>query len=154
MKRETFKTIILTILIAISLVFTWNIWMFQPVMQDQADTGTQVVETKKISSDEPRSLIDVVKPREMFIHSNGEHFKVDQKELFQNFWNDVSLWDVKEINDVSDQYSEQKFKNFFYGREGQGKHWILCSMIRFRLIFSKRSLNGRTSPLNTTRLIG
>lgn len=37
MKRETFKTIILTILIAISLVFTWNIWMFQPVMQDQAN---------------------------------------------------------------------------------------------------------------------
>ncbi|MBU8608394.1 two-component system activity regulator YycH [Bacillus pumilus] len=121
MKRETFKTIILTILIAISLVFTWNIWMFQPVMQDQADAGTQVVETKKISSDEPRSLIDVVKPREMFIHSNGEHFKVDQKELFQNFWNDVSLWDVKEISDVSDQYSEQKFKNFFYGSGGQGK---------------------------------
>lgn len=121
MKRETFKTIILTILIAISLVFTWNIWMFQPVMQDQADAGTKVVETKKISSDEPRSLIDVVKPREMFIHSNGEHFKVDQKELFQNFWNDVSLWDVKEISDVSDQYSEQKFKNFFYGSGGQGK---------------------------------
>ncbi|EQB47841.1 hypothetical protein CGLO_12980 [Colletotrichum gloeosporioides Cg-14] len=50
-----------------ALVFTWNIWMFQPVMQDQADTGTKVVETKKISSDEPRSLIDVVKPREISI---------------------------------------------------------------------------------------
>ncbi|BBP93488.1 hypothetical protein BsIDN1_71060 [Bacillus safensis] len=29
---------------------------------------------------------------------------------------------MSKINDdVSDQYSEQKFKNFFYGREGQGK---------------------------------
>ncbi|MFB8736369.1 two-component system activity regulator YycH [Bacillus sp. SL00103] len=68
-------------LIATGLVFTWNIWMFQPVM-DQADAGTKVVETKKISSDEPRSLIDVVKPREMFIHSKWRHFKADQKELF------------------------------------------------------------------------
>ncbi|MGE6630682.1 two-component system activity regulator YycH [Bacillus sp. NPDC077027] len=121
MKRETFKTIILTILIAISLVFTWNIWMFQPVMQDQADSSTTVVEKKKISSDEPRSLIDVVKPREMFVHTGGEHYKVDNKELFNNLWNDVSLWDVKNIEDVSDQFSEQKFKNFFYGQENEGK---------------------------------
>ncbi len=49
MKRENIKTIILSILVIISLVFTWSIWTFQPnFMEGSTSTKSTVREKYKI----------------------------------------------------------------------------------------------------------
>ncbi len=118
MKRENIKTIILSILVIISLVFTWSIWTFQPnFMEGSTSTKSKVREKYKIEK-VSQKLSEVVKPREIFIHDNGAHYKVDDSDLYNKIWNDLPRWDVKAIKDISDQYDKPGFKNWLYGRNG------------------------------------
>ncbi|MDR4399002.1 two-component system activity regulator YycH, partial [Bacillus atrophaeus] len=106
MKRENIKTIILSILVIISLVFTWSIWTFQPnFMEGSTSTKSTVREKYKIEK-VSQKLSEVVKPREIFIHDNGAHYKVDDSDLYNKIWNDLPRWDVKAIKDISDQYDK------------------------------------------------
>ena len=118
MKRENIKTILLTVLVVISLVFTWSIWTFQPNFSEDSSSAESTVREKHKIEKNTQKLSETVKPREMFIHDDGAHYKVDDETLYDEVWSDLPHWDVKGIKDISDQYDKAGFKSWFYGRGG------------------------------------
>lgn len=118
MRRENIKTVILSVLVVISLVLTWGIWTFQPNFSEgTASTKSTVREKHKIDKTSQK-VSQTVKPRDMFIHTNGSHYKVDDETLFNDLWADLPQWEVKGMKDISDQYDKLGFKNWLYGRNG------------------------------------
>ncbi|GGH80398.1 regulatory protein YycH of two-component signal transduction system YycFG [Pullulanibacillus pueri] len=66
--RETFKTILLTVLVLLSMFFTWNIWTFQGDFKEEPKTSVQSASIAKTSKS--YNLNDVVKPYQFIIHTN------------------------------------------------------------------------------------
>lgn len=118
MKRENIKTILLTVLVIISLVFTWGIWTFQPNFSEGSSSTESTVREKHKIEKNTQKLSETVRPRDMFIHDDGAHYKVDDEALYEEVWSDLPHWDVKGIKDISDQYDKLGFKSWFYGIGG------------------------------------
>lgn len=63
MKRETIKTIILSLLVLISLLFTFNIWGFQGNYEKVEDSQAQVSDKQPITN-QTKLLNEAVKPQD------------------------------------------------------------------------------------------
>ncbi|MBM7645506.1 regulatory protein YycH of two-component signal transduction system YycFG [Scopulibacillus daqui] len=69
MTRETGKTILLTLLVLLSVVLTWNIWFYQTSYKSSKGPSDSV---KNIAIADSKSLKDVVKPSlAIFYRGNG-----------------------------------------------------------------------------------
>lgn len=76
MKFEKLKTIILTALVAISLLLTYLLWTFQPNYEQLANLET----IEKVMLAQERSLNDVITPIHVFHHAEESHqgaYRVD-----------------------------------------------------------------------------
>ncbi|WP_240486427.1 two-component system activity regulator YycH, partial [Bacillus haynesii] len=59
-------------------------------------------------------LNEAVKPQQMFIHENGQHYLLNDTTLYSQLWDDMSRWEVKSLKDISDKFDRQQFKNWLY----------------------------------------
>ncbi|MCI4127756.1 YycH family regulatory protein [Bacillus haynesii] len=120
MKRETIKTIILSLLVLISLLFTFNIWGFQGNYEKVEDSQAQVSDKQPITN-QTKLLNEAVKPQQMFIHENGQHYLLNDTTLYSQLWDDMSRWEVKSLKDISDKFDRQQFKNWLYAKNKESK---------------------------------
>ncbi|MFB1097188.1 YycH family regulatory protein [Terribacillus sp. JSM ZJ617] len=89
MKMETFNTILLIILVALSLVLTAYVWTFQPNSLKSDSIGTE--EPKTLDGTE-KQLADVVRPTHTYVHNGGSHFVFTSKDEEQVFVNGLADW--------------------------------------------------------------
>ncbi|OJT70574.1 YycH family regulatory protein [Bacillus licheniformis] len=120
MKRETIKTIILSLLVLISLLFTFNIWGFQGNYEKVEDSQAQVSDKQPITN-QTKLLNEAVKPQQMFIHENGQHYLLNDTTLYSQLWDDMGRWEVKSLKDISDKFDRQQFKNWLYAKNKDSK---------------------------------
>ncbi|NPC94759.1 hypothetical protein HOO54_21660 [Bacillus sp. WMMC1349] len=113
MKREKIKTMILSVLVLISLLFTYNLWGFQGRFEKVEDSGVEVSDNDPITN-QTKLLNEVVKPQQMFVHDNGNHYLLNDMTSYQQLWNDMSRWEVKNLKDISDDIDKQDFKDWLY----------------------------------------
>lgn len=104
MKLETFNTILLIILVALSLVLTAYVWTFQPNSLKSEGIGTE--EPKTLDGLE-KQLADVVRPSHTYVHKNDNHFVFYSKNNEQTFINGLSEWNLtdterKDLPELSD----------------------------------------------------
>lgn len=88
---ETFNTILLIILVALSLVLTAYVWTFQPNSLESERIGTE--EPKTLDGLE-KQLADVVRPSHTYIHKNDNHFVFYSKDNEQIFIDGLSEWNL------------------------------------------------------------
>ncbi|MFC7395070.1 YycH family regulatory protein [Scopulibacillus cellulosilyticus] len=77
MTRETGKTILLTILVLLSVVLTWNIWFYQTEYKSSKSPSDSV---KNVAIADSKSLKDVVKPDLAVYYHNNDMFGVTKSE--------------------------------------------------------------------------
>ncbi|WP_093881403.1 YycH family regulatory protein [Terribacillus saccharophilus] len=94
MKMETFNTILLIILVALSLVLTAYVWTFQPNSLKSEGIGTE--EPKTLAGVE-KQLADVVRPSHTYVNKNDNHFVFYSKTNEQTFLNGLSEWNLTDI---------------------------------------------------------
>jgi len=94
MKMETFNTILLIILVALSLVLTAYVWTFQPNSLKSEGIGTE--EPKTLDGVE-KQLADVVRPSHTYVNKNDNHFVFYSKTNEQTFLNGLSEWNLTDI---------------------------------------------------------
>lgn len=94
MKMETFNTILLIILVALSLVLTAYVWTFQPNSLKSEGIGTE--EPKTLEGVE-KQLADVVRPSHTYVNKNDNHFVFYSKSNEQTFLNGLSEWNLTDI---------------------------------------------------------
>ncbi|MED4534743.1 two-component system activity regulator YycH [Metabacillus fastidiosus] len=147
MKRELIKTIVLTLLVALSLFFTWAIWTI-PSSYDQFQNSAYQ-EGKKIS-DQTKSIHEIVQPYQILFHKNNEHYGALNRNELKKVWNEIYEWQLLETRDISNQFSEEHFLNFVNGEDGKSKVALLfyneVPIETFRSIF-----NWKTDELSSMK---
>lgn len=101
MKLETFNTILLVILVAVSLILTAYVWTFQPNSLKSEGIGTE--EAKTLNGVE-KQLADVVRPTHVYVHNGDNHFVFNSKEEEQSFIDELS--DLTLTNTKNDSLDE------------------------------------------------
>jgi regulatory protein YycH of two-component signal transduction system YycFG len=71
MNREQAKTVILVLLVCSSVFFTYNLWTFKP--NYDFIQNSQYLENEPISQ-EKKEPANVIRPYQMFVHQNTEHY--------------------------------------------------------------------------------
>ncbi len=90
MNKESIKSVLLTILVGISLFFTWNLWNSQPPFEELQNNS--FVESVPINSEE-RELYQVIKPNKLFLHTPEQHYSTYDSQYLNNLWLDMQKWD-------------------------------------------------------------
>ena len=72
MKYENIKSVILTILVGIGLLVTWNLWTYQPSYKELENADT--VQEVSLSSKPKKDIKDIVKPDQVIFHKEKKYF--------------------------------------------------------------------------------
>lgn len=114
MKLEKIKSIILTILVAISLVLTYIQWTYQPGLQFRESNG-DLIDPVFIS--ETRQADEVVVPTRMLIHrSSGTYGTENMNEIIETF-NHIKKWKFLDIKDITNTLSEDELFTLLHGQD-------------------------------------
>ncbi|MCM3618212.1 two-component system activity regulator YycH [Sutcliffiella horikoshii] len=107
MSYETIKSLILTFLVLLSLVLTWNLWTYQP--------DYEYINSDRVISDveirEKREINQIVKPSHMLFHFEDEHHGNVDTDRFLNEFKNWSLFDIERVDDIENG----EFTSFMHG---------------------------------------
>ncbi|WP_180955267.1 YycH family regulatory protein [Peribacillus deserti] len=117
MRFETYKSMILCLLVLISVGLTYSIWAYQPNLKpvDQS-------EFIQVSIKNKQPLGSIVKPMEIIFHKNKQHFVTSNEAELEKVMKEITNWSFTQFSDVSDRVSEQEYLNFVHG---EGKTEII-----------------------------
>ncbi|MFC0561264.1 YycH family regulatory protein [Halalkalibacter alkalisediminis] len=99
MNYEHIKSTILIVLIALSVVLTWQLYTFQPEIALLDDTARYVPSDSLLAEYEERKLKHVIKPEQMIVHQNNEHVMVpSHDERFTKIYENLLRSNLSEID--------------------------------------------------------
>lgn len=111
MKFENFKTILLTVLVLLSFLFTWNLWTYQPKYES-------IENDKSIQKELPeRQKFDntlVFKPVKVLFHQDGKHYGTHSNDDIQDIFNQMKNWQIYEFKALS-LSSEKQLHDITHG---------------------------------------
>ncbi|WP_226668676.1 YycH family regulatory protein [Metabacillus litoralis] len=115
MNIESIKSAILIVLVCISLFFTWNMWSTQPYLPEYQDD--KFFDSNSISN-EKRQVYEVVKPQQLFIHTNENHYSTLDDNHLEDLWLEMQEWEYTTSDQrISQTFTEQKFNIWIHGLE-------------------------------------
>jgi regulatory protein YycH of two-component signal transduction system YycFG len=104
MKYENTKSVILTVLILVSIVLTWNLWTYQPNFE-MKENGNYVAE---VTLKEKRDLRDIISPDLALFHSNGQHFGTTDAAELEKIMDELRTWSFYDVKNYSDEVEDIK----------------------------------------------
>lgn len=102
MTYENIKTAILTFLVLLSGVLTWNIWTYQPDYESMRNSDT--VEEVNISM--KKEVKKVVKPHQVIYHIDGKQYGTVDNGHIDNFIGMISKWKFYDLKKYSGRVSD------------------------------------------------
>ncbi|MDQ0230925.1 YycH family regulatory protein [Metabacillus malikii] len=113
MKKETIKSIILTVLIITSFLLTWNTWTYQPATREKTDT--KLYESIPITN-ETREFHEVVRPQQLFIHEGDKHYSTLNGTYMNSTWKKMQEWEYSNLKKEEQTFpNEQSFQTWLNG---------------------------------------
>ncbi|WP_165971025.1 YycH family regulatory protein [Peribacillus frigoritolerans] len=134
MKREQAKTVILVLLVCCSVFFTYNLWTFKP--NYDFIQNSQYLENAPISQvkNEPAN---VIRPYQMFVHQNAEHYGTFKAENIDFLWNQLRNWNISEVKNVSSRYTSDQLDEWLNGKSESKKiEFVFSDKIPFEIFQS------------------
>jgi regulatory protein YycH of two-component signal transduction system YycFG len=104
MKYENSKSAILTFLVLVSIVLTWNLWTYQPNF-DLLENGNIVEE---VTLKEKMELHQIISPDLVLFHRNGQHFGTTNAVSLDKMMNDLRKWSFYDVEDYSENVENIK----------------------------------------------
>ncbi|WHY00726.1 two-component system activity regulator YycH [Neobacillus sp. DY30] len=104
MKYENIKSAILTFLVLVSIVLTWNLWTYQPNF-DIMENGNYVEE---VTLKEKRELHQIISPDLILFHRNGQHFGTTNAIDLDKIMTEIRQWSIYDIKDYSENVEDIK----------------------------------------------
>ncbi|MDQ1000041.1 regulatory protein YycH of two-component signal transduction system YycFG [Neobacillus niacini] len=104
MKYENSKSAILTFLVLVSIVLTWNLWTYQPNF-DMLENGNYVEE---VTLKEKRELHQIISPDLVLFHRNGQHFGTTNAVSLDKMMNELRKWSFYDVEDYSENVENIK----------------------------------------------
>jgi regulatory protein YycH of two-component signal transduction system YycFG len=97
MRYENIKSWILTILVLVSILLTWNLWTYQP-NYDTLENSKTVAE---VTLSEKQEVQKIVRPDQILFHVKDQHYGTNNTEDLDKVIHELSRWaffDVKKYN--------------------------------------------------------
>jgi regulatory protein YycH of two-component signal transduction system YycFG len=104
MKYENSKSVILTFLILVSIVLTWNLWTYQPNFE-MLEKNNYVAE---VTLKEKQELQEIIRPDLALFHSNGQHFGTTNDGELDKIINEIRKWSFYDVKNYSDDVEDIK----------------------------------------------
>src|SRR3954453_3442858 len=102
MRYKKIKSGILTLLVLVSVLLTWNLWTYQP-NYDTMKKGNTVAE---VTVREKQEVQKIIRPDQVFFHDKGQHYGTNSTADLDKVIKELSRWtfiDVKSYTvDVKD----------------------------------------------------
>lgn len=111
MKYENLKSLILTILVLTSLVLTWNLWTYQPVLD--YTVNEKLLRNVEISKTE--EVENIIRPSKILFHFDGMHYGTIESQEINRFTMEMKKWSLFDIDPVSTFMEEEEFTSFMHG---------------------------------------
>lgn len=105
MTYEHVKTIILTILVIMSSVLTWNIWTYQPEYDTMEDENI----VPEVSLSEQKTIHQIVKPDQIYLHGADTHIGTVHSTEIEKVMKELSRWNYDDFENVSNQLNFTDF---------------------------------------------
>ncbi|RFU67283.1 hypothetical protein D0469_15420 [Peribacillus saganii] len=110
MRIEGVKNIILTVLVATSILLTWNIWTYQPDLK-QAEQNEYIQE---INIRAKQDIKNIIQPSQILYHKEMKHFvSLDDKEI-NRVMDGLFKWKLVDFQDISHKIDHKNFTAFVH----------------------------------------
>ncbi|OQM44471.1 transcriptional regulator [Anoxybacillus sp. UARK-01] len=113
MRYETAKTIVLTVLVLTSILFTWGLWTYHP-KYDVIQNGEYVQNVSVSNAQVDPSMI--VRPSQILIHKNAAHYGLIEETEINKLFKNMKKWTFDDFENVSSTVSKESFLSFIHGR--------------------------------------
>ena len=100
MRYENIKSGILTVLVLISILLTWNLWTYQPKL-DMLEENSNYVAGVTVS--EKQEVQKIVKPDQVLFHIKEQHYGTKNTAELEKMIKDMSQWSIFDVKNYSDK---------------------------------------------------
>ncbi|WP_227395024.1 YycH family regulatory protein [Jeotgalibacillus aurantiacus] len=109
MRIELFKSILLTLLVVLSGLLTWNVWSYQPSTETfEAPT------TIDVAISEERDIDDLIKPLRFLVHEEEAVYGASASSEVETLLSQMSDWSIFSIRQNT-SLNEEEFLNLVHG---------------------------------------
>nr|WP_263324010.1 two-component system activity regulator YycH [Neobacillus sp. Marseille-Q6967] len=98
MKYENIKSTILTLLILVSIILTWNLWTYQPNF-DMLESGNTVAE---VTVKEKKGLQTIIQPDQVLFHKGNQHFGTTNSEQLKVLMKELGTWSLYDVENYTE----------------------------------------------------
>ncbi|MDZ5710622.1 YycH family regulatory protein [Jeotgalibacillus haloalkalitolerans] len=112
MKRmELLKSILLSLLVVLSLVLTWNVWSYQPASEPYDESETTV---ENVSISEERTTRDLIQPSRFLVHGEVAVSGTSEENNINTLNALMQEWSIYNVQQNS-TFDEEEFRNIVHG---------------------------------------
>jgi len=99
MRYENIKSGILTILVLVSLLLTWNLWTYQP----NYDTMEKSKTVKEVNVREKQEVTKIVRPDQILFHVKDQHYGTNNPVDLEKLIKEMRSWSFSDLKNYSDK---------------------------------------------------
>ncbi|MDQ6595317.1 YycH family regulatory protein [Bacillus salipaludis] len=146
MRYENIKSVILTLLILISIVLTWNLWTYQPNYETMKNANT----VEEVSLSEKQEVQKILRPDQILYHISGHHYGTSNTDELEEIMKQLGQWTFLDVGNYT-----EKAGNINNLVHGNGKTEIIFpGEIPIALYRSVLNFEGRKIPsFNFDRIV-
>jgi regulatory protein YycH of two-component signal transduction system YycFG len=104
MKYENIKSIILTVLVLLSIVLTWNLWTYQPNYEKMEKNNT----VAEVTVSEKQEVQKIIRPDQVLFHLKSGHFGTTSTDELDKITKEMSKWTFSDVRNYSDKVGNIK----------------------------------------------
>jgi regulatory protein YycH of two-component signal transduction system YycFG len=113
MSYENIKSILLTSLVILSLVFTWSLWTYQPHYEKIENTEY----IKDVNIGLKKEAASIILPNKLLFHKNNNHYGTVKEKPIKDMMRTVREWSFDEFTDITATVGDG-YLDFIHGQEG------------------------------------
>lgn len=146
MRYETIKSIILTILVFVSILLTWNLWTYQPNYETMKSNNY----VAEVTINEKQEVQKIIRPEQVMYHVNDQHYGTNSSEELDKIIKEISKWSIFDLKNYTD-----KVENFYQLVHGEGNAEIIYpGDVPIELYRSVLNIEGKKIPsFNFNRIV-
>ncbi|MED4202701.1 YycH family regulatory protein [Neobacillus mesonae] len=147
MRYETIKSIILTFLVAVSILLTWNLWTYQPNYESMGSNNNTL---KEVTVSEKQEVQKIIRPDQVLFHINERHYGTTNNAELEKIIKEISKWSIFDLKNFTN-----KVENYNDLVHGSGNAEIVFPVdVPIELYRSVINIEGRKIPsFNFDRMV-
>ncbi|MEH7096440.1 YycH family regulatory protein [Neobacillus vireti] len=146
MRYENIKSGILTVLVLVSLLLTWNLWTYQP-NYDKMEKSKTVAE---VTVDKKQDVTKIVRPDQVLFHVKGQHYGTSNPDELEKLMKEISSWTISDVKNYTEKAGNMD--SFIHG--SGNAELVFPGDVPIELYLSVLNIEGKKiPPFNFNRII-